>query len=253
MELNRTEKRQIYDDGYVVVPGVVPGRMVEEARRAINHYLGSRGLPPDELSKYAAQTYCPDLTREAVMTDLFNKTALFPLCESLVGAGNLLSAGSAQIALRFPRETSDPLEPKGHIDGRGTGTNGIPKGEFRRSFTMLAVILLSDLPDPYCGNFTVWPGTHRFFEDVFREKGPHALADAVDSMTETGVSPIQITGKAGDVCLCHHQILHAAAPNSSPNIRYAAIFRGNHKDVATNGTDAMTDIWREWPGVAEGH
>ncbi|GAB4457874.1 MAG: hypothetical protein OHK0029_18280 [Armatimonadaceae bacterium] len=250
MELNRAQKRQMYDDGYLVVRGAVPRLMIEEARRAINHYLGANGLHPDDLKKFSAQSYCPDLQNKPVITDIFNKSPLFPLCESLVGEGNLLTTGGGQIALRFPRPTSDPAEPRGHIDGKGTGTNGIPEGEFRRGFTMLAVVLLSDLPEPYSGNFTVWPGSHRFFEKIFQEQGPAALAKSVDH-ADTGSDPVQITGSAGDVVICHHQIKHTAVPNSSPNIRYAAIFRGRHKDAEKNGVEAMTDIWREWPGVRE--
>jgi len=250
MQLNRQQKQQLYEDGYLVIPGALPRVMVGEARRAINHHLGSEGMPPDELAKMGATTYCPGLGKEAVITDLFNHSPLFALCESAVGEGNLLTASGGQIALRFPRATSDRVEPKGHIDGRGTGINGIPKGEFRRGFTMLAVVLLSDLPEPYSGNFTVWPGTHRFFETIFREQGPAALADGIDMM-ELPTAPVQITGAAGDAVITHHQIIHSAAPNCSPNIRYAAIFRGRHKDVETNGTEAMTDIWREWPGIRE--
>lgn len=250
MELNSHQKRQMFEDGYTIVRGAVPLVMVEEARRAINHSLGSEGMPSEELAKMNATSYCPGMGARPVMTDLFNKTPLFPLCESLVGQGNLLPATGTQIALRFPRETSEPVEPKGHIDGRGTGTNGIPKGEFRRGFTMLAVVLLSDLPEPYSGNFTVWPGSHRVFETIFREKGPAALAEGIDTVP-LDVAPVQITGKPGDVVLCHHQIVHAACANSSPNIRYAAIFRGKHVDADKNGTDAMVDIWREWPGLRD--
>jgi hypothetical protein len=113
---------------------------------------------------------------------------------------------------------------------------------------MLAVVLLSDLPEPYSGNFTVWPGTHRLFETIFREKGPAALAEGIDTI-DLSVDPVQITGQAGAAVITHHQIVHTAGPNCSPNIRYAAIFRGKHKDVEKNGTEAMVDIWREWPGV----
>jgi hypothetical protein len=248
MELTTAQRRQMYEDGYLVIPGAVPPLMVEEARRLINHSLGNVGMPPDDLRKMAATTYCPELTKTPTFTDIFNKTPLFSLCESVVGAGNLLTAGSVQIALRFPNATGERSEPKGHLDGRGTGTNGIPVGEFHRHFTMLVVVLLSDLPEPYSGNFTVWPGTHRQFEQIFREKGPAALADAVDTL-DTGVAPVQITGKAGDAVLCHHQLKHTACGNASPNVRYAAIFRASHKDVHKNGTEAMTDIWREWPGI----
>ena len=248
MQLNRQQLRQMYDDGYLVVRGAVPRVQVEEARRAINHSLGTVGMPSEELQRMGATSYCADLRDKPVMTDLFNKSPLFPLCETFVGEGNLLMAGGVQIALRFPAATSDPVEPRGHIDGRGTGTNGMEKGTFARGFTALVVVLLSDLPDPYCGNFTVWPGTDRQFEQVFREHGPAALAEAIDTMP-IEQKPVQITGQAGDVAICHHQIVHTACPNSSPNIRYAAIFRACHVDVKKNGIESMTDIWREWPGV----
>jgi hypothetical protein len=246
--LTQAQKTQMKEEGYTVVRGAVPAVMLDEARRAIHANLATEGLPPDKLGQFAAQTYCPSLTREPVMTDLFNKTPIFTLCEEFVGAGNLLVAGSAQIALRFSRPTADRFPFGGHIDGRGTGTNGIPEGQFHRGFTLLAVILLSDLPDIYSGNFTVWPGTHVLFEKLFQEQGPEALGKAIDTM-DVGVAPVQITGKAGDVVLMHHQTVHTAAPNASPNIRYAIIFRGCHKDVSANGVEAMTDIWREWPGL----
>jgi Phytanoyl-CoA dioxygenase (PhyH) len=246
--LTPEQKEEMKRDGYTIVRGCVPSAMLDAAKRAIHANLATEGLPPDKLTQFAAQTYCPSLTRESVITDLFNQTPIFTLCEEFVGEGNLLSAGSGQIALRFSRPTAEHPKFSGHIDGRGTGTNGIPEGQFHRGFTMLAVILLSDLPDIYSGNFTVWPGTHVLFEKIFQEQGPEALAKAIDTM-DVGAEPVQITGKAGDVVLMHHQTVHTAAPNASPNIRYAVIFRGVHKDAKENGVAAMTDIWREWPGL----
>jgi hypothetical protein len=245
MKLNSVQLQQMHDDGYLVLKGMVPRVMVDAARQAINHHMGEYGMPPDELNTYRAQTYCRSITREPVLTDLFNKTPVFAVCEQLVGEGNLLPASSAQIALRFPRPDTEPQEPRGHIDGQGTGTNGIPRGEFARSFTMLAVVLLSDLPKPYSGNFTVWPGTHRQFETVFKEKGPASLADGIGAV-ELCSEPVQITGEPGDVVITHHQLVHTAVANSCPDIRYAAIFRGSHKDAKEIGVAAMTDIWREW-------
>jgi hypothetical protein len=248
MMLNSVQLRQMHDDGYLVLKGLVPQAMVTAARHAINHDLGERGLPPDDLPKYRSQTYCPEINKEAVFTDLFNATPVFRVCEQLLGAGKVQRAGSAQIALRFPRPDTEPQPPRGHIDGQGTGINGIPKGEFSRAFTLLAVVLLSDLPEPHWGNFTVWPGTHRQFETVFQEKGPAYLADGIGAV-ELCSGPVQITGEPGDVVLTHHQIVHTAVPNSGPNIRYATIFRGRHVDVDKNGVEAMTDIWREWEGL----
>src|SRR5690606_18979540 len=116
--------------------------------------------------------------------------------------------------------------------------------------TMLAVVLLQDLPEAYSGNFTVWPGSHRFFEQYFRERDPSVLAQGMPD-AELPREAVQITGRAGDVVLAHHHLVHGAAPNYSPDIRYAGIFRLRHKDVEQVGTDAMRDIWREWPGMRE--
>jgi hypothetical protein len=146
MKLNTQQLQQIHDDGYLVLKGMVPRVMVDAARQAINHHMGEYGMPPDELNTYRAQTYCRSITRDAVLTDLFNKTPVFSACEQLVGEGNLLPASSAQIALRFPRPDTEPQEPRGHIDGQGTGTNGIPRGS--RAMWSSPTTSLCTLPSP---------------------------------------------------------------------------------------------------------
>lgn len=248
--LNPQQKRELVQDGYTVIRGAVPGVMIEAARKAVNRHLGDEGIPPDQLDTFRAQSYCPGLRKQPAMTDLFNKTPLFPLVEAAFGEGNLLPTESAQIALRFPN-TDDPAKPpRGHLDGIGTDTNGIPKGQFVRNFTALVTVLLADLPGIAAGNFTVWPGSHIVAQRFFQRATPDELRKGMPELDLTG-NAVQITGNAGDAVISHHQIVHAAAPNASPNIRYAAIFRAKHKDVEANGTDVMTDIWREWPGLAD--
>ena len=122
-------------------------------------------------------------------------------------------------------------------------TTGVPKGEIR-NFTMLVGIYLSDVPNPYAGNFTVWPATHRAFERYFREHGAEALLAGMPPIDLP--RPRQITGAAGDIILAHYQIAHTAAPNVSPHTRYAVFFRLRHVDHPSFRPEAMTDIW---PGV----
>ncbi len=251
MELTRLQLQDFHRDGYLVIPGAVPGVMVDAARAAINHSLGYDGLPPEDLPKMRATTYCGDLRSQPVIADLMNRTPIFPLLESMMGPGQVEEAGGAQIALRFSGHgKQDSRTFKGHLDGVGTGINGTPKGEYRRGFTALATVLLSDLPGPFHGNFTVWPGSHHTAEAFFREATPDVLKQGSPEYALPR-EPVQITGRAGDVCISHHMIWHTAAPNHGPNIRYAAIFRARHVDVNANGVETMTDIWREFPGVRE--
>src|SRR5207302_1479359 len=61
MELSYLQKREIYENGYVHLPGVVPRVMVDAALRAINHSVGE-GMNADEMVRMRAQTYCRELT-----------------------------------------------------------------------------------------------------------------------------------------------------------------------------------------------
>ena len=249
MELTPQEKRAFRQDGYLKLAGAVPRIMVDRALRAINHSLGAEGMNKDELPTLRARSYCGEIQRDPAITDLFNRSTIFPLAESLLGSGNVLPAGAGQIALRFPAApATDPGPPRGHLDGIGSGLNGQAKGQYRRGFTGLAVVLLSKLEADYSGNFTVWPGSHLFFEDYFKEHGHQVLENGMPKV-DLPNGPLQLQGEPGDVILAHHQIVHTAAPNASAHVRYAAIFRLSHKDCKEIGHDAYTDIWREWPGI----
>ncbi len=249
--LTQKQKLDFYKNGYITIPGVVPQLMVDAARQAINHSIGAVGMNEGDLEKFRAQSYCSEIREASQIVDLFNKTPVRQLAESLMGEGNVQIPSSGQIALRFPGPLhTDPNEPSGHLDGLGSGKNGMAKGVYRRGFTALAVVYLADVPEPYSGNFTVWPKSHSFFADYFKKEGHEILANGMPR-AELPEGPKQIVGKAGDVVLTHHQLVHTAAPNAAADIRYAAIFRLRHVDVEEIGYDAYTDIWKEWPGIQE--
>ncbi len=251
MQLTKLQMQDFHRDGYVVVRHAVPRLMTDAALYAINHSLGYEGLALDDLPKFRAQSYCPTVQGTPVIADLFNRTPLFDLVESMLGRGNLLPVTGGQIALRFPgHRGQDTRTFHGHLDGIGTGTNGIPKGEFSRGFSALVTVLLQELPEPFAGNFTVWPQSHRVAERFFQDASPEELRKGMPKF-DLPCAGIQITGRAGDAVISHHQLIHDAAPNHSPHIRYAAIFRPRHKLTEQIGTAAMTDIWREWEGVRE--
>ena len=245
--LSAAQKRFFYEEGYIKIPGAVPQIMVEAARHAMNHSIGSAGKQGEDLEKFRIASYGNELKNAPVLTDLFNKTPVVRVVEELLGEGHVQPCGGAQVALRFPGELgTEPGEPHGHLDGLGTGTNGTPKGEYVRGFTALAVVYLADVKEAYRGNFTVWPQSHRFFQEYFEQVGHGILAEGMPKV-ELPQGPVQMTGQAGDVILTHHLLVHTAAPNVGPDVRYAAIFRVRHTDIDSIGKQAYTDIWREWP------
>jgi len=248
MQLTTIQKQEIWENGYTVARGVVPPVMVEAAKRAINNSLGE-GMEPSQMPTLRAQSYCPEVKNTPVIVDLFNRTPAFSLAESVLGEGNFGPAlGGGQIALRFPM-LRDPAPKAGpHLDGMSSPTNGVSPGTIG-NFSMLVGVLLSDLPEPNSGNFTVWPGTHRSTAKYFEEHGADAFLEGMPKIEMP--EPVQIMGKAGDVVLCHYQVAHGITANSSPNIRYAIFFRLKHKDHDSHHREVLSDIWRDWPGMAE--
>ena len=254
MKLSKSQKQEFYVEGYLVVRNVVPAEMIDAARRAINSDMGGGDM------EFTGLRNLP------VITDLFNRTPIFSLLESAVGRGKLEKVRSGGIILRFPAPLgSTPREPElatagpplhggGHLDGlkpaREFLLGNTEKSGYNRFFTAFAVLYLNDLPTPYRGNFTVWPKSHRAMETLFQEKGHEILYDFMPEV-ELPEGPVQLTAGPGDVILAHHQIVHSASINTSPDIRYAVIFRAGHVDLPANGKEVFTDIWREWDGIRE--
>ncbi|MBC8136832.1 MAG: hypothetical protein H8F28_13185 [Fibrella sp.] len=247
MQITQAQKQEFFENGVLKLPGIVSGELIQRARRAINANLGENGMHPDDLPRLRAQTYCPALSGEPVITDLYNASPIRGLVEQMVGEGQLKPVKHGQIALRFPRPVDPPeLVFRPHLDGMYSPTNGVKEGTIG-NFTALIGVFLSDVPEPNSGNFTTWNGTHRLYEEYFREHGPESLLQGMPPVELPEAE--QFTGVAGDAALVHYQIAHGIAPNISPNVRYAVFFRLFHVDHDQNHWSCMTNIWQEWSGM----
>jgi len=246
MALTTNQKREFYERGIVKLPGIVPQELVGQARRAINAYIGAYGIDPAELTRYRAQSYCPGLGAEPPITDLYNATPIRDVAEEMIGAGKIRPVTGGQIALRFPSLEEAPQAPRPHLDGMYSPTNGVKEGTIA-NFTALVGVFLSAVPEPYAGNFSYWPGSHRLYEAYFREHGPQSLLQGLPPV-DIG-EPEQFTGAAGDAALVHYGLAHGIAGNVSPNIRYAIFFRLSHVDHAQYQWECMTNLWVEWSGM----
>jgi hypothetical protein len=244
--LTKAQRESLRDRGYAVLPGTVPKARYEAALAAINASLG-RGLPPEDVPRFRAQSFCPELQKTDVILDLFRNTAASRMATSLVGSDGLDRVTTGQVALSFPAHDASNKPPHPHIDGLYTPDNGVPAGSVL-SFTMLAGIVLSDVTTPDAGNLVVWPGSHRVLEDYFRARGPRSLLAGMPNV-ELG-RPEPVLARAGDVIFCHYQLAHAAGPNTSPHVRYAVYFRLKRKGHDRWKWECLTDVWREWPGLS---
>ncbi len=248
MELSRRQKKQLYEQGYVQIPDGVAPELVRAALKAVNHSLG-QGVPAERIAQYRAQSFAPELQTDAAITDLFRRSSALDVLRSVIDVERIHPVRSGQIALRFPMADSAPRPAHPHIDGMYSPSNGVREGTID-NFTALVGVLLSDLPGPNAGNFTVWPGTHRAYGEYFRKHGAEALLDGLPPIDLP--EPVQITGKAGDLILAHYTLAHGITANVSPHIRYAVFFRVKHTDITPATWQApMQDIWLHWPGMRE--
>ena len=247
MSLTSAQKATFYRDGYLHAPGVVPKERVERALGLINTDLG-RGIDPARISEFYARSFCPELRNAPEIIELFEQTDARTLADALVAPGVLKTPTMAQIALRFP-DSRTPALSRPHVDGTYGPQNGVRQGQVAH-FTLLAMVALSDVSEPYNGNFTVWPGTHHAYERYFREHGVERMHGGTPRL-EHLPEPVQTEVRAGDLLLAHYQLGHTAAPNLGSRVRYAIFFRLYHRDHDADANDILSDIWREYPGVIE--
>ena len=139
MQMTKAQKQQFFEEGYVLVRGAVPKLMADQARRAINYHMRYRVMQ---------QGRNPGLSNEPVIADLFNKSPLWGLCESVVGEGKLIPPQGGNVKLNFPDAEERPLT-RGHLDLGGKLKDGL----LSRGMTLLVVVLVHDVPRPYMGNF----------------------------------------------------------------------------------------------------
>ena len=249
--LTQEQKLEFVDKGYLKFENAVPQDLIAKARRAMNHSIGEVGLGGEDLENNRSGYHCAELCDQSVISDLFNTPAIMEIFEDLMGEGNVQPIEWAKPYPRFPLPLGEEAkEPGGHIDGTGSGTNGTAKGDYNRGFTAFSVVYLADVPEPYSGNFTVWPGSHRAMETHFKDVGHEVLSNGMPKI-DLPEPAVMVTGKAGDLVVAHHAMVHGACQNASPNTRLAVIARPKHVNVDALGKDAYIDIWAEWSGVQD--
>ncbi len=77
MEMTRQQKYEFRQLGYTVLRGAVPQIMIDDALRAINYSLGYEGVNKNDLPQLRAQSYCNEVQKTRVITDLMDRSPVF--------------------------------------------------------------------------------------------------------------------------------------------------------------------------------
>jgi hypothetical protein len=240
--------------GFVVIPGGVPKRAIQNALRAIHQSWAEKGIPQAQLPSFKALTWCPELCSTPPITDLYSKSVA-PLILARWLQGPLPQVHWGQIALRFPAygtSTVTPLLhlPSWHIDGIANADNGLEQGKLH-SFSCLVGVLLKDVAVEHAGNLVVLEGGHTYMSQKIKKEGIDNLkAGKFPGIPKDGsLTPKPILGKAGDLVISHYLTPHAIDNNLTENIRYAVYFRVAAPSHEV-GSRKVADLWHDFGGPA---
>mmetsp|Transcript_32624 Transcript_32624/g.104026 ORF Transcript_32624/g.104026 Transcript_32624/m.104026 type:complete len:353 (-) Transcript_32624:66-1124(-) len=256
--LSVEEMRSFFEEGYVHARGAAAPDLIDAALRHINACLGRNAVEQ--------QNQLTNLAKDAVaspaITDLFYKSKIPSLAQSLVGRGRLAPVRQGQVALRFPKGGGVPTpaaRAKEMQRGRAYHVDGFAKG-LHSPFTLLVGVCLSDVTEPLQGNFAVHPGAHWHMQDVVKR--------AVDQKDDVLSSPLEVVEgesassskpdlgparpllmKRGDVVLAHQKLPHFGQANYGPNVRYQVYFRLRHVDIDAHRTQWLDDLLLPFEGL----
>ncbi len=239
----------LHNQGYVQFPELIEKSVIQAARKRIDNDLQNHYDPKRQV-EYDQRSYCPDLRGSREIMRLLKNTAVECVIDATVGLDQV-GHDNGQIALRKAHNAESPVPPSAHIDGIPTPHNGVEGAEIK-PFTLLVGIFLSEVSSEFAGNFTVWPGSHLLLEQHFRQRGPSAMKEGMPQIPLG--NPEQLLCSPGDVVVCHFQLAHAAAVNTSSNDRYAVFFRlwfhelDAHKSPHARAAawEHLTNIWLGW-------
>ena len=233
-------------NGYVHFERIIPEPLLEKARRAIAMEVEQR-YDAARLVEYNHQSWCPELRGTSAIKNLFHNKAVEAVLDQALGRKRY-GVDQGQIAIRKAQSAEFSSPPVAHLDGIPTADNGMDGTEIQ-NFTALAGIFLTEVKRDYAGNFTVWPGSHLILEKYFREGGKQVLNAGMPKVPIG--DPVQLHCQPGDVVLCHYELAHAAAVNTSPGDRVAIFFRIWLNDIHGPARQAerwqhLTHIWTGW-------
>jgi phytanoyl-CoA dioxygenase PhyH len=225
--LSQTEIDSFVADGFVAVRGAVPGDVLRACNEEIWAALGGRGVLRDDPSTWRdplVKITCPDSPAFAAAG---TRPVLWEAFDQLIGGGRWWrrrGVGGA-IPVRFPSQ-ADPGDAVWHIEGSFDKGGDWWVNYRSRGRGLLTLYLFSDV-DAASAPTRVRPGSHRDAARVLEPAGevgmPFARAAELTAQASAGRPTGLVTGRAGDVFLCHPFLVHAASwPHTGPQPRVIA-------------------------------
>jgi hypothetical protein len=202
-------------DGFVAARGAIPGDVLRACQHEIWSALGKRGVLRDDPSTWRdplVRIPCPESEAFAAAG---TQPVLWEAFDQLIGEGRWWRRRGVggSIPARFPSQ-ADPGDAVWHIEG------SIDKGgewwvNYRSEGRGLLTLYLFSDADADSAPTRVRPGSHRDAARVLMPAGDEGLSFGQAAHLAAQASATRptalVTGRAGDVFLCHPFLVHAAS------------------------------------------
>jgi hypothetical protein len=209
-------------DGFVKLPGAVPGCVVDACAGLLWEAIG---LDPQDPSTWAEPVYWVGGMSQPPFVQAMNSMVVLKACERLAGPGRWKPRDSmGSFPLRFPHDD----EPDGlgwHVEGSymPAGATSWWTNARSRDRALLALYLFTDV-EMDDGPTRIRVGSHLAVPPVlepYGEEGAAGPAFAAELVAATEHCEVAYaTGRAGDVYLCHPFLVHAAQANHGRRPRF---------------------------------
>jgi hypothetical protein len=222
--LSSEEIKSFGTDGYLVVRGVVPERVLAELDHEVDALIAAAPPPAGSVGFHH---YFEHPTRLPVAQRALRDSGVLDLAAELVAPLTIdLAFDHIQVATSIHGWDHEP--GGGHIDGYG-----LPGQTEPATFTMLAGIYLGDESEAGRGNLWVWPGSHRVHQRLFEEQGVDALMNEASMGGHASLLPgapdfgpgRPVLASRGDVVLAHYLLAHNQSGNMWNPLRRIIYYR----------------------------
>ena len=225
--LSQPEIDSFVADGFVPIRGAVPPDVLQACQQEIWSALAGHGVRPSDPSTWhepVVRIPCPE-------SDAFATAGTQPMLweafDQLIGTGRWWHRRGVggTIPVRFPSQ-ADPGDAGWHVEGSYDHGGQLWVNYRSRTRGLLVLYLFSDV-DADSAPTRVRPGSHRDAARVltqFGAEGASFMQAAQLAAQASATRPTElVTGRAGDVFLCHPFLVHAASwPHTGPRPRIIA-------------------------------
>ncbi|WP_159884990.1 phytanoyl-CoA dioxygenase family protein [Paenibacillus puerhi] len=197
---------QFHEQGYLILPGVLPQEKVDRLNMAIDELLEAE---PDSL----AHNIYNSVERHPEIASLIDDPTILPLIVNLLGYNIQLHI--SHLTIRKPNPDNVKTETNSFINWHQDG----PHPQFpsihglTSTYYIKACYILSDMSEPNRGNTKVIPGSHN-----------RAFVPEHTNVDGQLGDEIQVCGKPGDVFVFAQNLWHSGAPNHSDFTRRQLFF-----------------------------